>query len=381
MKISNLILICIIAIWSLFNSLAYACDLCGSTKPRPPRDSYTSYMMCAHPPSTTCESCPAKPRMTCTHESNITCDLCTSKPRMMCNHASTTTCDLCPSKPRMTCTHASNIICDLCSSKPRMMCNHASTTTCDLCPPKPRMMCTHTSTTTCESCPPKPRMMCESCPQNPPLPVTTAVKPVAAANDYEEPHMEGFYIGINGGYGIGDVKSSIGLGPAIGATSGGHIGARGVAYGLHAGYQKQFSDTGIIGLELGGGRDGVKGYFTAFPLTASGKGSSNYSAAIRGGLIMNYWIASIKIGIEESKFKYSVSGAGPGGDLIINSKKRVRGNLFGVGFETMVSDSMMFGGEWTLTSYDKSSGTAPNGAVYTFKPKLSLFKIRLGYLF
>ncbi len=223
-------------------------------------------------------------------------------------------------------------------------------------------------------------MMCEPHPSNPPQ-ISTSVKPVVAtANDYEEPHMEGLYVGINGGYSIGDVKT--GITNSFMPSSGGHLGARGVIYGLHAGYQKQFSDIGVVGFELDGGRDGIKGSFTDPPITVAFKGSSSYSAAIRAGLIMNYWLVSIKLGIEETKLKGSVTDSiNPSGNLILGSSKRTRGNLLGIGFETMVSDNVMFGGEWTITTYKSISGTSQNGIVYSLKPKLGAFKMRLGYLF
>jgi hypothetical protein len=235
----------------------------------------------------------------------------------------------------------------------------------------------------CDSCEEvATRNICNSCASATSYKADAAPKPVVTESDYDAPHMEGFYLGLNAGYGLGDIKGTITPLTAIALPYGTHIGTNGKAYGLHAGYQKQIGTTGLIGLELGGGKNGMKGSATNFPTTISFKGSSSYSAAIRTGLLMNYWLASIKFGIEETKFKASVTDSfNPSSNVNLSGKKRKRGNVFGVGFETMLSEHMLFGGEWTLTSYDKISGSSLNGASYNFKPKVNYFKLRMGYLF
>lgn len=214
--------------------------------------------------------------------------------------------------------------------------------------------------------------------------VTSAVAASIATSAVADTNMTGFYIGANGGYGAGTDKTHITNNGGINRKN--DRGLQGAVGGLHLGFQKDFGQF-VAGLEGSASLSNTKGSFTngtgVNAQKATFKRKNALGVAGRLGVKLNCWLAYAKLGYENAKFSSSLNNVA---GLVGSASKNKRLNAFvpGIGFETMLSDHVMFGGEWTYSLYsgkkfNKNQGVAQVSDKH--KPRIGDFKLRLGYKF
>lgn len=196
--------------------------------------------------------------------------------------------------------------------------------------------------------------------------LSTAIATSAMADTNK---MTGFYVGVNGGYGVGHSESkSTPVGNLPKVTH----GMKGFVGGLHAGYQKDFGCM-VAGLELAGNLSANKGKDEALSPTLTFKRKNAFGAAARLGFKANSWLVYGKLGYESAKFAVSQR---------TSSGKRHNAFVPGLGMETMLTNNVMFGGEWTYAMYsNKKHAVLTSPEKVSLKPSFSDFKLRLGYKF
>lgn len=200
--------------------------------------------------------------------------------------------------------------------------------------------------------------------------ISTAMTTAAMA---EHGKMTGFYVGVNGGYGVGhgDMSSL----PARTTLNSSDYGLGGFVGGLHTGYQKDFGCM-VAGLELAGNLSNTDGDDKTFTNKLTFERKNAFGAAARLGFKLNTWLVYAKLGYENAKFKVSSA---------VSSSKRHNAFVPGLGMETMLTSNVMFGGEWTYAMYNKKTyaiSVATGGETRaSFKPRVGDFKLRLGYKF
>ena len=95
--------------------------------------------------------------------------------------------------------------------------------------------------------------------------------------------------------------------------------------------------------------------------TVSIKRSNEFLAAARAGFVVNGWMPYVKAGLSNAKFESGTASA------------RLNGFLVGAGVETVLSDHVVVGGEWTTVNYKAKNGVDVG--------RTQEFKVRLGYKF
>ena len=182
--------------------------------------------------------------------------------------------------------------------------------------------------------------------------IATSVVAIALATTaMADSNFTGAYVGGNFGHGTGEVTSADNV-PAL----------SGVVGGIHGGYQHQLGMFGV----------GAEGSFNLGnaenkTVTAQGKFTLKrkhaFGVAARLGVAINSWMAYTKLGWENAQFAIkTIDGT---------AKNQYNAFVAGLGFETVVANNIMVGGEWTTSFYKKDKS----------KLRISDFKVRLGYKF
>jgi opacity protein-like surface antigen len=218
--------------------------------------------------------------------------------------------------------------------------------------------------------------------------VTSAVAASIATSAAANTNMTGFYIGVNAGYGAGKDKAHISNNKGINIKKDKDL--KGAVGGLHFGYQQDFGQF-VAGLEGSTSLSDTKASITsgtrARALKATFKRKHSLGVAGRLGVKLNNWLAYVKLGYENATFSrnlnktFGVVGSG-------SKSKRLNAFVPGIGFETLICDHVMLGGEWTYSLYsgknfnDKvGKGKAKAHISDKHTPQIGDFKLRLGYKF
>tara|TARA_R110002095_G_scaffold200627_1_gene180978 strand:+ start:1406 stop:2056 length:651 start_codon:yes stop_codon:yes gene_type:complete len=201
---------------------------------------------------------------------------------------------------------------------------------------------------------------------------------VATSAMADTTNFSGAYIGGNFGYGAG--KAEINNREAAPNNSSIDMGMSGVIGGLHTGYQHQFGMF-ILGAEAAANLSNNDGTSKDAAEKTSFKRKHAFGLAARAGVVINNWMTYVKLGWENAKFDYKVSGnVAPFLADNVSKSKRLNAFVTGLGFETLVAKNMMIGAEWTYSFYQNktlSAGVVDDKA----KPRIGDFKVRLGYKF
>jgi opacity protein-like surface antigen len=225
-----------------------------------------------------------------------------------------------------------------------------------------------------------------------------AVLPASAASEYT-----GFYVGLNAGYGIGTGTSNGSFQPAVPGpvgTSQTDIGTKGLRGGLHFGYDHMMTKVFLLGLEASGDFSNTEGKANTFngvngTIETKAQRRDAFGLALRvGALLNNSMLTYLKVGAETAKWKLSSSTGDAnfavvgGGIPTATATKRLTGFVLGLGFETMLTKHISFGGEWTHTWYGKTKTVGPlrqtaalNNWTFDYKPRVNDFRLRIGYKF
>lgn len=205
--------------------------------------------------------------------------------------------------------------------------------------------------------------------------LTTSMAAAAAAGTSDCNRMTGFYLGGNLGYGAGTVKDSDSDGY-------GHGGLKGLIGGIHLGYQKAFGIV-VAGLEgtanLSNTKLSSKNKDDGIIDKTSFKRKHAFGIAARLGVVINNCLIYTKAGYDNAKFSFHESEAKPA-----SQNKNLHGIVPGIGFETMITNNLMFGGEWTYTFYQgKKLVRTIDGDIENdkLKHRIGDFKLRLSYKF
>lgn len=207
---------------------------------------------------------------------------------------------------------------------------------------------------------------------------SSAVAVALATSAMADAHkMTGFYAGVNVGYGAGrtNIDSKNLTSPVKNDA-----GLEGVIGGLHLGYQHDFNNQFVGGLELSGNLSNTNGKVSVDGDKITDlKRKHAFGIAARLGMKINSWLAYVKLGWESAKF--DLTGASTAAaDATAKKSHRLNGFVPGIGMETMLTQNIMFGGEWTYTMY--SSKSFKTGDIdHKVKPRIGDFKLRLSYKF
>ena len=234
--------------------------------------------------------------------------------------------------------------------------------------------------------------------------ILSSAATVAHAHDAR--NMTGFYAGGNFGYGMGTAKGNwnstgTNIQPGESVNTNNDLGLKGVRGGFMLGYGKVFQNKLYAGLELGADYSNTEGkldqtYLQTQNFNLKTKRRDAYSASVRLGAMLNSMLTYIKLGVETAKWKTEASttsyinfangGISDGKVNAASKNQRLTGFIFGLGMETMVSDHLVLGGEWSYTQYRGSStiqvtqaGIKNAGVNFNVKPRTNDFRLRLAY--
>ncbi len=206
----------------------------------------------------------------------------------------------------------------------------------------------------------------------------SAVALTVATGAMADSNFTGAYLGGNVGYGFGSLKVSDDFGPI---TTNNDMSLTGFVGGLHGGYQHQLGMF-VVGAEASANLSNTKGSGSlvvdgAASTFVSVKRKNAFGLAARLGVAVNSWMVYTKLGWENAKFDFSSSETIGAVTTDAKANKRVNAFVAGLGFETVVADHVMLGGEWT-TSFYKSKKISDDAVK---KLRIGDFKVRLGYKF
>jgi len=195
--------------------------------------------------------------------------------------------------------------------------------------------------------------------------------------------MDGFYVGVQGGYDVYDVNISS-------STAGVHssnvdLNANGWVGGLMLGYGQYFSNMYYLGGELFGNLSNANENYNATsldggaPVAYNGKVTVNgsYGLALLPGVKLNdATLGYIRLGYNWTNIKYQESLTGVGSASKTNTSG---GFAYGVGMETLLSGNWSLRTEYTYTNYNSSNTSL--GAGTNVDPSDNQFMLGLLYHF
>jgi len=188
----------------------------------------------------------------------------------------------------------------------------------------------------------------------------------------ETSNMTGFYVGANGGYGVGKTTAKNAT-----AETKGTMALDGFLGGLHAGYQKDFGCL-VAGLEGHGYLSNTKGSeVTSATDSLTAKRKHGLGVSGRFGAKLNSWLTYVKVGYDRAKF---TSTEKENGVTLPSKSKNLNGLVLGLGAETMVSSNVALGAEITQTLY-KGYTVKTAATNVKINNRVADFKLRLSYKF
>jgi opacity protein-like surface antigen len=199
---------------------------------------------------------------------------------------------------------------------------------------------------------------------------------MATSKNYD---MTGLYVGGNIGYGSGtntmsDVDEDVSDG-IITLKS----GMEGLLGGVHLGFQKMFNNF-VAGVEGSASLNKSSGTAVTTKNDAgffrlSIKRKNSFGFAGRFGPVINNWLIYGKFGYENSKF--TICGLTDPTDSEDGPiSHRLNAFVPGIGFETLLTQNIMLGAEWTY-SINKNKKFDD----IKIKARIGDFKVRLSYKF
>ena len=178
---------------------------------------------------------------------------------------------------------------------------------------------------------------------------------------------DGFYVGLTGGYGFGDVDYT-GLGNAI------TVSPRGVTFGGVAGYNMQFASNLVLGIEADlnwANFDRTQGIVPGIGLQSGIDYFSTVRA--RAGYSMGTWMPYVTAGWAGAHLSSTVQGAPFSADDFVT------GWVYGAGVEMAWTRNLSFNLEYVRL--DLSGNQNFGVANTTADPKIDMIKAGLRYRF
>ncbi len=236
--------------------------------------------------------------------------------------------------------------------------------------------------------------------------VASAIALSAASAFADVRNMTGPYMGANFGYGMGSGNSKMNSSSTTTTQivrSSQDLGLNGFRGGLHLGYGKLLQNKFYFGLEASADLSNTSGKFDSTQNDVGGAGNlpnfhmeakrrEAFGLALRMGGMFGSMLTYAKAGGETAKWKFNASQSNflNGGAAVTtsNSKsERLTGLVLGLGMETMLTDHVIFGGEWSHTRYRNSSTLEVTRTVagvadkiqFNTRPRTNDFRLRLGY--
>jgi opacity protein-like surface antigen len=177
-------------------------------------------------------------------------------------------------------------------------------------------------------------------------------------------NMTGFYAGVNVGAGAGKTRITQSNGDRD------EVGTNGFLGGFLFGYQRDLGSL-VGGLEAGFDLSNQKASARVGTTSTTFKKRDSWNLALRMGTKINSWLVYVKAGYESAKFRYTETN-------IRAESKRHGAFVPGIGMETMLTNNVLFGGEFTYASYSRKTYRNSN---HRIRPHTADFKLRLGYKF
>jgi opacity protein-like surface antigen len=173
--------------------------------------------------------------------------------------------------------------------------------------------------------------------------------------------MSGFRVGVQGGFNHFNSKTS---GKVLNTKVLGSSGKGSVAGGLTLGYDAQFGNNFVAGLEtymlFMNGKTTTKGKGALSSLKSTNKQKNTYGVAVRLGMkFADSWLAGIKLGSERTKFSNKVG--------ILSKSKSETGGVVGAFVEKFVTKNILVGAEYTFTQFAKHTFTGKVNTVTVVK--------------
>jgi opacity protein-like surface antigen len=213
------------------------------------------------------------------------------------------------------------------------------------------------------------------------LATTAVAATIATSAVADSKNMTGVYVGGNIGYGAGTDHTKF-INNAARVDIKRDTGMNGVVGGVHLGLQKDFGQF-VAGLEGSASLSNTKGSFSSGIARTTFKRKNALGVAGRLGVKLNCWLVYAKLGYENAKFASHLNNF----NVVPSSagkNKRLNAFVPGIGFETMLNNNVLIGGEWTYSLYDgKNFNNTLRGVNVSdkHKPRIGDFKLRLGYKF
>ena len=212
-------------------------------------------------------------------------------------------------------------------------------------------------------------------------------------------NMSGFYAGGNFGYGMSSAKATVNSKNVAAARSvavNQDLGLKGMRGGLHLGWGKVFQNKLYAGLEASADLSNTDGKSDSTAsnanLNMTAKRRNSFGIAARLGGMLGSMLTYVKLGVDTAKWKFSATetnsdALGGVGSSSATKNERLTGFVTGLGMETMITDRVIVGAEWTYTRYRNSSNLdlsrprSNESLQVKFKPQTNDFRVRVAYKF
>jgi outer membrane immunogenic protein len=195
--------------------------------------------------------------------------------------------------------------------------------------------------------------------------------------------MDGFYIGVQGGYDAYDVKANSSI-AGVGSNNV-DLNVKGWVGGLMLGYGKYFNNLYYLGGEVFGNYSNASENFNTSdtdgvtPIAYNGKVNVNGSyglALLPGFKINDATLGYVRLGYNWASIKYQESETGVGSASKTNTSG---GFVYGVGMETLIAANWSVRAEYTYTNYNSFNTSL--GAGTSVEPADNQFMLGLLYHF
>jgi outer membrane immunogenic protein len=188
--------------------------------------------------------------------------------------------------------------------------------------------------------------------------------------------MTGLYVGGNIGYGSGTNHILAEDEDVPGDVMHLKSGMKGMGGGLHLGFQQMFNNL-VAGIETSASLNNSNGIGINMKngtenLRISVKRKNSFGVSGRLGTIINNWLVYGKIGYENAKFCFSAKDESESE----YKSRRLNGFVPGIGFETLLTQNVMLGAEWSYAMYKNK-----NFDETKIKARVGDFKLRVSYKF
>ena len=194
----------------------------------------------------------------------------------------------------------------------------------------------------------------------------------------------GGYVGAQAGYAWGDSVGGDYLISSGASDATGGVDPSGFIGGLHAGYNHQFTNNVVLGIEGDINFANIKGSMDPLhnsagapfpPNSASAKMDWNGSVRLRAGYAIDRFLPYITGGVAFGRYEFTPDYAATGP---IPGSKTQTGWTIGAGLEYALTDHLTTRIEYRYTDFGKATYDIPGFALYETRAKLTTNDVRIG---